>query len=121
VGLRQTRAQPGRSDSLNILHALDSDPLYVRLCQAQDCFRARLTPKPWRCDTDTPASRYPWDNSDVEIQYRLWKRRYEQASRSYAVCRLVKQLGPREVHPDVAAILTLHDQLTGVEAARPLA
>jgi hypothetical protein len=113
--------EPGRSDTLDILRALESDPLYVRLCQAQDCFRARLTPKPWRCNTNTPSSRYPWDNSDVEIQYRLWERRYEQASRSYAVCRLVKQLGPREVHPDVAAILALHDRLTGVETDRPLA
>jgi hypothetical protein len=113
--------EPGRSDTLDILRALESDPLYVRLCRAQDCFRARLTPKPWRCKTGTPPSRYPWDNSDVEIQYRVWERRYEQASRSYAVCQLVKQIGPREVHPDVAAILALHDRLTGVEAERPLA
>ncbi len=110
-----------RSDALDILHACESDPLYVRLCQAQDCFRARLTPKPWRCNMDTPPSRYPWGNADVEIQYRVWERRYEQASRSYAVCKLVKQLGPQEIHPDVAAILALHDRLTGVGDQRPLA
>ena len=113
--------EPGRSDTLDILRAFESDPLYIRLCQAQDCFRARLTPKPWRCHADTPPSRYPWDNSDVEIQYRLWERRYEQASRSYSVCKLVKQLGSQQVHPDVAPILALHDQLTGVMVDRPLA
>lgn len=112
---------PTRSDALDILRAFESDPLYVRLCQAQECFRARLTPKPWRCNMAVPPSRYPWDNSDVEIQYRLWERRYEQAGRSYAVCRLVKQLGPQEIHPDVAPILALHDQLTGVTADQPLA
>jgi hypothetical protein len=37
------------------------------------------------------------------------------------VCRLIKEFGPREAHPDVAPILTLHDRLTGVEADRPLA
>jgi len=106
--------EPGRSDSLDVLRAFESDPLYVRLCQAQDCFRARLTPKPWRCNVDKPPSRYPWENSDVEIQYRLWERRYEEVSRKYSVCRLIKQIGPQEVHPDVASILTLHDRLTGV-------
>jgi hypothetical protein len=67
------------------------------------------------------AQRKAEDRSDVEIQYRLWERRYEQASRSYAVCRLVKQLEPSQIHPDVAPILALHDRLTGVEADRPLA
>jgi hypothetical protein len=113
--------EPARSDALDILRAFQSDPLYVRLCQAQDCFRARLTPKPWRCNMTPPPWRYPWANSDVEIQYRLWERRYEQVSRSYAVCKLIKELGPREVHPDVASILALHDRLTRLEVDRPLA
>jgi hypothetical protein len=112
---------PARSDALEILRAFESDPLYVRLCQAQECFRARLTPKPWRCEMKMPPWRFPWPNTDVEIQYRLWERRYEQASRSYAVCRLIKESGPREVHPDVAPILKLHDQLTGVNDQKPLA
>jgi hypothetical protein len=112
---------PTRSDALEILRAFESDPLYVRLCKAQECFRARLTPKPWRCNIAPPPWRYPWANADIEIQYRLWERRYEQASRSYAVCRLVKQLGPQEIHPDVAPILKLHDQLTGIGRNLPLA
>lgn len=112
---------PSRTDTLEVLREFDSDPLYVRLCQAQDCFRARLTPKPWRCDLYKPPSRYPWESSDREIQYRQWEKRYEQASRSYAVCKLVKQLGPQGIHPDVAPILMLHDQLTGVAADLPLA
>jgi hypothetical protein len=112
---------PGQSYTLDILREFESDPLYVRLCQAQDCFRARLTPKPWRCNTPAPPSRYPWESNDREIQFRSWEKRYEQASRSYAVCKLVKQLGPQEIHPDVAPILSLHDQLTGVTANLPLA
>ncbi|HSD83781.1 MAG TPA: hypothetical protein VLG46_07985 [Anaerolineae bacterium] len=113
--------EPGRADTLDILRASKSDPLYVRLCQAQACFRARLTPKPWRCNMDTPPSRYPWENYNLEVQFRQWVQRYEQASRSYSVCKLVRQLGPQQIHPDVGAILALHDRLTGVEAERPLA
>ncbi len=105
---------PGQSYTLDILREFESDPLYVRLCQAQECFRARLTPKPWRCDMAPSPWRYPWANAEVEIRYRTWERHYEQASRSYAVCKLVKQLGPQEVHPDVAPILQLHDRLTSV-------
>jgi hypothetical protein len=113
--------EPGQADTLDILRAFESDPLYVRLCQAQSCFRARLTPKPWRCNMNTPPARYPWENYDLEIRYRKWEQRYAQASRSYSVCKLVKQLGPQQVHPDVAAILALHDRMTGVDDQRPLA
>jgi hypothetical protein len=104
-----------------MLRAFESDPLYVRLCQAQACFRARLTPKPWRCGMNTPPSRYPWENYDAEFRYREWEQRYERASAQYSVCKLVKQLGPQEIHPDVAPILALHDRLTGVEDERRLA
>ncbi len=40
---------PAQADAQAILRDLKSDPLYIRLCRAQECFRARLTPKPWRC------------------------------------------------------------------------
>ena len=113
--------EPTQSDALAVLRAFESDPLYVRLCQVQDCFRARLTPKPWRCKVSLPPARYPWENADREFQYRSWAQRYEYASHAYAVCRLVKQFGPPDVHPDVAAILSLHDQLTSVASHLTLA
>ena len=112
---------PGRAETTDILRALDSDPLYVRLCQAQACFRARLTPKPWRCDLPMPPSRYPWVDFVAETRYREWVQRYEQRTPQYAVCRLVKQLGPQEVHPDVQPVLTLHDRLTCSDYAHQLA
>lgn len=112
---------PSSSESLNVLRELGSDPLYVRLCQAQQCFRARLTPKPWRCQFATPPSRYPWEDAPSEARYREWEQQYTRAIGSYSVCSFVKQLGPAETHPDVAPILALHDQVTGVTAQRKLA
>jgi len=54
---------PFQSDTLNILQTLNSDPLYIRLCKAQECFRARLTPKHWRCGVEAPpTARYPWED-----------------------------------------------------------
>jgi hypothetical protein len=32
-----------------------------------------------------------------------------------------EQLGPAEIHPDLAALVTLHDALTGSEQDLPLA
>jgi hypothetical protein len=112
---------PSQAQSLDILRALGSDPLYVRLCQAQGCFRARLTPKPWRANLRTPPNRYPWDDQAAEARFREWQQRYEQNIRPYAVCKLVQQLGPAETHPDVAPVVALHDEVTRAADQRPLA
>ena len=102
---------PAERDAQSILQDLRSDPLYIRLCQAQECFRARLTPKPWRCGVYQRPPRYPWPDTPTEMLFRDWESKYEAASAHYAVCRLVKEIGPREVHPEIEPVLTLHDQL----------
>jgi hypothetical protein len=102
---------PAQPDAQAILQDLKSDPLYVRLCQAQECFRARLTPKPWRCGFNERPPRYPWPDTPTEMRYRDWESKYEAVSAQYTVCRLVKEIGPREVHPEIEPVLSLHDQL----------
>jgi len=42
--------QPETLESEEILKSLKSDKRYVLLCRKQKCYRARLTPKPWRCN-----------------------------------------------------------------------
>src|SRR5262249_35812590 len=98
-----------------------SDPLYVRLCQAQSCFRARLTPKPWRCGMRPPSAPYPWENSRRESQFRSWLLKYETAIREYSVCKLIDHLGPAAVHPEIAPIVSLHDRIACGQGERPLA
>ena len=102
---------PKQARSLDIMSEFGSDALYVKLCQAQESFRARLTPKPWRCGAITPPSRYPFENARQEQVYREWEQRYQHAASKFTVCRLVKQLGADETHPDVALILAAHDQM----------
>ena len=104
---------PAHESTLAMLNAVASDPLYVRLCRAQGCFRARLTPKPWRCGMSQPPSRYPWENQPAEIRYRQWEQDYQRAAEDYAVCKLVKEVGGGATHPEVAPIVALHDQFTG--------
>jgi hypothetical protein len=112
---------PTRAESMDILRSLGSDPLYVRLCQAQACFRARLTPKPWRCGLRPPPNQYPWENAAAEARYRQWEQQYLASSAPYAVCKLIKQLGPAETHPDVVPVVALHDDITRVAEQRQLA
>ncbi len=102
---------PTQDSSLDVLRRLQSDPLYIRLCRAQESFRARLTPKPWRCNAARPPARYPFADQNQEQTYRRWEQGYRQATAAFSVCRLVKQLGKDETHPDVAPVLALHDQV----------
>ena len=103
---------PTQEGIREILQNLKCDPMYIKLCQNQECFRARLTPKPWQCGADKPPSRYPWDNSEDELKYRRWEERYKRAASRYAVCKLVKQIGYRKIHPDVSLILSVHDGIS---------
>ena len=51
---------PMSTETIELLKAFGSDPLYIRLCKAQECFRRRLSAKFWRCGADRPPSRFPW-------------------------------------------------------------
>jgi hypothetical protein len=127
AGLRclilNTIFEPRSDQAQEILRELKSDPLYVRLCKAQECFRARLTPKPWRCGLRQPAGalRYPRENPELEAEYRRWESQYEAAASSFSTCSLIKQIGSQATHPDVESIVELHDRATRVGATLPLA
>jgi hypothetical protein len=127
AGLRcliiNTVFKPKSELAAGIMRDMNSDPLYLRLCIAQECFRARLTPKPWRCGMRQPggALRYPRENPRGEEEYQRWEKQYEAASKPFAVCAFVKQLGSRDVHPDVESVMQHHDRVTRPESSLPLA
>ena len=72
---------------------LGVDPLYMTLCRQQTCFRARLTPKPWRIGLDRPASRFPRDARSEQRDFEGWLRRYERASAGVGVVKLLATFG----------------------------
>lgn len=115
---------PRSDESRRILQQLGSDPNYQRLCESQECYRARLTPKPWRMGDDAtyaPEVRYPFASDADEQLLRRWQRKYEQAAVQFATCQLVNAYGDQEAHPELSPLLKLHDSLTGVGNALPLA
>jgi len=88
---------------------LQADPLYGYLCRAQGCFRARLTPKPWRCHSPLPPFRFPRLESFQQNAFDRWQRQYEAESKKYAVCYKLEQLGQHLISTDIQNIIILHD------------
>ena len=132
---------PTADATLDLMRQFRCDPQYVALCKRQESFRARLTPKGWRCKLwgkQLPSSfkfRYPysghgsdlvWKTSDEaaetqRVQAALAKydviydnavAAYEQATVGYATCRYLGTVGNGNIHPDIASIVALHDEST---------
>ena len=112
---------PAHPATLDLMQSLGGDPLYITLCRQQESFRARLTPKPWRCGATQPPSRFPWISPGQESAYRQWEAAYGRAAGGFAVCRLVGTYGDARLHPEIEPIVALHDQYCGVAGQLALA
>jgi hypothetical protein len=95
--------------------------VYVKLCSVHECFRARLSPKPWRLNLPRPPFRYPWEDAEQERDYRAWVERYEDVARGHAVCDFIDSIGPGHVRRAVEPILELHDRHAGASGPAALA
>ena len=102
--------EPTSTVTRSFLESLGSDPLYIQLCNVQECFRARLTAKFWRCDAPGPPFRFPWPTGEFETIYRTWERAYHEQADRYAACAFVTTLGSQVMHPEVEQIVAVHDK-----------
>jgi hypothetical protein len=105
----------------NVFEALGADPLYRKLCNSQKCFRARLTPKPWRCGLRSKPERWPWLDAKREERFKKWDKQYLSCAADWATCEFVRQIGNPVIHPEVQIILQLHDEPTRAESKLQLA
>lgn len=87
-----------------LFKAMRSDNLYEMLCLKQDCFRARLTPKPHRIKQKPIRLRFPYDAATM-IALTDWSRSYGEGSRRFSVCRLVEVIGD----PGTNDVVRYHD------------
>jgi hypothetical protein len=111
----------GSANAQALLAEYKSDPLYIRLCRMQESFRARLTPKPWRCGCNKPPVEYPFETPrDQELAHR-WEAKYREKSAAFSTCRFISALGSESIHADFEELIEFHDQETKALAAQPLA
>ena len=119
--LRIDRAVDAESiDAMDDLQALGSDPLYRALCRRQQCFRARLGPKPWRIGMAAPPRAYPRADGD-EAAFAEWLAEYEATSRGHAACRYLETIGAADVAAELAPLVQVHDEQSGALSGRALA
>lgn len=100
---------PVAPETDRLFEQLGSDPCYRRLTKRQECFRARLTPKPWRLRVGQPYTRYPRENGQ-EKRFRDWLARYEAKSAAFATCRLIETIGETPADSHIGEIIALHDK-----------
>ena len=101
--------EPGDPAVEKVFDHFGCDPLYRKLCKTQKSFRARLTPKPWRCGYHAPEARWPWESPEVKGKFEKWERGYSDAMEGFATCKLLAEIGSKAVLDDFSTILDLHD------------
>jgi hypothetical protein len=114
-------AEPAVADCFR---ALGADPIYARMCLNQHCFRARVSPKPWRIGIAAHMRPSPgvWPVNPERLPDRnRWIEAYEHAARDYASCRFVEDVGSGAVAPEAQAVQVLHDELCQATGAAPIA
>src|SRR5262245_8719768 len=103
---------------------IGADPQYVQMCLNQQCFRARVSPKPWRIGIDRHMRPRPgvWPVRPERLpERRVWIEEYEARSARFASCEFVETVGSGVVHPAVAPVLRLHDELSQATRGLPIA
>jgi hypothetical protein len=130
---------PTAESTLDLMRQFHCDPQYIVLCKRQESFRARLTPKKWRCKqlnkSLSPNFRFSYPGCDMTYWHgeaseadetqRVWDAlekyeqvydnavvAYEHAAAKYATCRYLGTVGNTAIHPDIASIVALHDEKT---------
>jgi hypothetical protein len=112
---------PAGSDAQELMKATGTDPAFSRLCLAQRSFRARLTPKPWRCKISNPPSEYPRPEGEARRRFATWLKEYEDRSRGYATCRYLETIGNASPRGGAGKLLELHDRVARCSEPLPLA
>jgi hypothetical protein len=104
--------KPAASDAEAIMAAVAADPAYVKLCRLQESFRARLTPKPWRCGVRNPPNGHPREQESERQRFAAWLEEYQRKIADRGTCRLIETVNGSRVHGEVQPILELHDAQT---------
>jgi hypothetical protein len=119
--LRTDQEVPAASpEAEQLLAELGNDKLYAALCKRQQCFRARLGPKPWRAQLPLPPGSFPREGQAQE-RFEQWLALYQIASAGYAACRYLETIGEDAIAGTLRRLVGAHDEMSGALEDRPLA
>ena len=116
---------PSDQPVADCFQTLGADKIYARMCRNQNCFRARLSAKPWRIGIGEPMRPRPgvWPVDPAKLPAReAWVARYEKVAQGHAACQFMESIGNSfQVHPNAKAVQELHDELTRANSGLPIA
>lgn len=107
--------------AIALMTDLHCDELYVRLCQSQACFRARLNPKPWRVGMKNPPAAFPFGTDADRQAFQTWLDEKTSKSESFSVCEFLETLGSGELLEEHRPLVELHDSYCCHTEKLPLA
>ena len=107
---------PKSKEAKSLLRSFHADRLYTTLCRKQNCYRARLTPKPHRIEMKSLRLSYPYEGGDKN-RIDEWIKEYDSKSQAFSTCRLVKTVGSHFASP----VVRYHDERTRALSKLPLA
>jgi len=113
--------QPASGQTDALLRVFHADELFIRLCKTQQSFRARLTPKPWRCNVGMPPASFPFASPQHEKDFHDWESEYNQAVMLYATCRFVGSFGAGAPESEFSELIAFHDHESKATSGLPLA
>jgi hypothetical protein len=58
--------EPGSASAIDLMTSVGADSCFILLSGSQNTFRARLTPKPWRCGATRPPNQFPRQSADEQ-------------------------------------------------------
>jgi hypothetical protein len=115
---------PSEPQVAHCFRVLGADSIYQKMCSLQQCFRARVSAKPWRIGMKTYMKPRPgvWPVQPKRLADRAaWIEKYEAAAERFAACRFIEQCGSGQEHPTVTPVRIWHDELCRAGEALPLA
>jgi hypothetical protein len=104
--------EPGSAQSELLFSEFGADPLYVRLCRGQGSFRARLSPKPWRCGFRKPPVECPFETPREQSLFSQWDVEYNALADRYATCRYLETFGGIRIARMFESLIEYHDEET---------
>ena len=112
IAITSAPFEPGSLVAQALLQEFDADPMFTRLCRTQESFRARLTPKPWRCNLPCPPAAFPFETTAEQERQQRWEAQYDSKTASYATCRFLNALGSGKVLAEFNELIQYHDHET---------